>query len=64
MPFVRPAPLSAWMLAGFEERVAPAVGDQLLGRRRIAAGRAADGSAAATGRRWRRLRRAARRRRT
>ena len=35
MPFVRPAPLSAWMLAGADRGVAPAVGDQLLGCRRI-----------------------------
>ena len=38
MPLVRPAPLSAWMLVGLERRVAPAGGDQLLGRGRIAAG--------------------------
>ena len=56
MPLVRPAPLSAWMLAGIDRRVAPAVGDQLLGRGRIAAGGAAAAGARRRGRARRRRR--------
>ena len=38
MPLVRPAPLSAWMLAGLSGGVAPAGGDELLGRGRVRRG--------------------------
>ena len=68
MPLVRPAPLSAWMLAGLSDGVAPAVGDELLGRGRIAAGgagrRRTEPADAAAGGAGRRRPAAARRRRT
>ena len=40
MPWVRPAPLSAWMLFGYEDGVTPAFGKTLLlpGRVRVEAG--------------------------